>query len=396
MKVLKIFIIFLISVNSTLISGQVKVRLFASQTPQSAIFSVTEGKYRVDSFIGTPFIISQGEIILVSRYNGKLLVKRQNDQGFICDSVSFSGQSDNDSFYLRINGKLPVKQYYTGDLKCLSDFGTLLLINTCDFEKYIAGVVKAEGGTGRNIEYFKSQAVIARTYMYKYMNKHLQDGYNLCDNTHCQAYNGLSSDEALNFAAIETKDQVILDKDSTLIISAFHSNCGGETSSSEDVWLTNMPYLKKVKDPYCLSSRNAVWQKRMSLSEWLEYLNKSGYKGNPDDSSVFSFTQQSRAVYYEIGNFKIPLAAIRKDLNLRSTFFSVISSGDTIILNGKGYGHGVGLCQEGAMVMAAKGIEYRRIIDFYYSGVIISDIKNAVDLNEFLPPTPPEGGLKPD
>jgi stage II sporulation protein D len=387
MTVFRILALFLLSVTNTLVFGQVKIRLFANQLPQSATFSVTEGKYKVDSFFGTPFIIGQGEIILVSRYNGKLLVKKHNDQGFICDSITFSGQSDNDSFYIRINGKSPSRQYYTGDLKCLSDFGTLLLINTCDVEKYIAGVVKTEGGTGKNIEYFKSQAVIARTYMYRYMNKHLVDGYNLCDNTHCQAYSGLSSDPVLNLAAIETKDQVILDKDSTLIIAAFHSNCGGETSSSEDVWLTKMPYLKKVNDPYCLASRNAVWQRRMSMAEWLAYLNKSGYNGNPDDSSVFSFTQKSRVTDYTIGNFKIPLRTIRGDLNLRSTFFSFISEGDTIVFRGKGYGHGVGLCQEGAMVMATKGIEYRKIIDFYYSGVMILDIKNAVNLAVPLPPS---------
>jgi stage II sporulation protein D len=126
---------------------------------------------------------------------------------------------------------------------------TLVLINTCDVEKYVAGVVKAEGGSGKNLEYFKSQAVIARTYMYKYIDKHLSDGYNLCDNTHCQAFNGSSADSILNEAAMETKGLVILDKDSTLIISAFSSNCGGETSSSEDVWLSSQPYLKKVIDP---------------------------------------------------------------------------------------------------------------------------------------------------
>jgi stage II sporulation protein D len=54
-----------------------------------------------------------------------------------------------------------------------------------------------------------------------------------------------------------------------------------------------------------------------------------------------------------------------------------VKAGDTITLKGKGYGHGVGLCQEGAMVMAAKGIEYLKIIDFYYSGVMVMDIKNA-------------------
>ena len=71
---------------------------------------------------------------------------------------------------------------------------------------------------------------------------------------------------------------------------------------------------------------------------------------------------------------------MRLDLNLRSTFFSVFASGDSMILKGRGYGHGVGLCQEGAMVMASKGFSYREIINFYYSGVIISDIKNAVAL----------------
>ena len=68
------------------------------------------------------------------------------------------------------------------------------------------------------------------------------------------------------------------------------------------------------------------------------------------------------------------------DLNLRSTFFSVSVNGDSVTLNGKGYGHGVGFCQEGAMAMASKGYRYKDIINFYYNKVTISDIKNAVAL----------------
>jgi stage II sporulation protein D len=68
-------------------------------------------------------------------------------------------------------------------------------------------------------------------------------------------------------------------------------------------------------------------------------------------------------------------------MNLRSTFFSVIADGDSVILKGRGYGHGVGLCQEGAMIMAVEGHTYRQIIDFYYSGIIITDIKNALFLD---------------
>jgi len=62
---------------------------------------------------------------------------------------------------------------------------------------------------------------------------------------------------------------------------------------------------------------------------------------------------------------------------LRSSFFSVSAKGDSVILNGRGYGHGVGLCQEGAMVMATKGFDYRQIINFYYTGVVLADIKEA-------------------
>ena len=80
----------------------------------------------------------------------------------------------------------------------------------------------------------------------------------------------------------------------------------------------------------------------------------------------------------------MPLTTIRSDLNLRSTFFSVFVNGDSVILKGRGYGHGVGLCQEGAMEMASKGFSYRDIISFYYSGVIITDVKNAVILQAGL------------
>jgi stage II sporulation protein D len=190
----------------------------------------------------------------------------------------------------------------------------------------------------------------------------------------------LSSDTLINKAALGTRGLVILDKDSTLIISAFHSNCGGETSSSEDVWLLPQPYLKSVVDPYCHASRNAIWRKSFPVNEWVSYIRKSGYNGKMDDPSVFNFVQKSRLVDYKTGSFSMPLRSLRSDLNLRSTFFSVYAIGDSIVLKGRGYGHGVGLCQEGAMEMAAKGFNYKQIIDFYYFGVLISDIKNAVAL----------------
>ena len=362
-------------------SGQVKIRLFANLSPGSAVFSTIDGSYEMNPFNGEIITVSKGEPVILIKFNGKIAVKTRNEKGFICDSVLFSGKTGNDYFSLRINGGPLTKQYYSGDLQCFPDFGTLECINKTDIDKYIAGVVMAEGGAGKNLEFFKTQAIIARTYMYKNFDKHAQDKYNLCDNTHCQAFNGLSSDSLLNEAAIETRGLVILDKDSILIISAFHSNCGGETSSSEDVWLSGQPYLKSVSDPYCIRSRSAAWQKSYSLSDWLKYIRRSGFYGNVNDPSMLNFSQENRLSDYKTATFSISLRTMRSDLNLRSTFFSVVTEGDSVILKGKGYGHGVGLCQEGAMAMAVKGFRYREIINFYYTGVIISDIKNAVLLH---------------
>jgi stage II sporulation protein D len=261
----------------------------------------------------------------------------------------------------------------------------MVFINACDIEQYIAGVVRTEGGPGKNIEYLKSQAVLARTFMYKHFERHLLDRYNLCDNTHCQAFNGISNDTLIKRAALETKGLVILDRDSTLIISAFHSNCGGETSISEDVWLSGHPYMKKVIDPYCVKSPNATWRKSIVLSDWENYLKKSGFKSGGSASPSYNFSQITRQSDYRIESFSLPFRQIRDDLNLRSAFFSVLKEGDSIILKGRGYGHGVGLCQEGAMVMAARGFKYSDIIRFYYSNVIIADIKNAkIIKNEYL------------
>jgi stage II sporulation protein D len=377
---LRIFSALLFTVLSTVISAQVKIRLFANQSPESAVFSVIEGTYELNLFNDAALLVHKDEPILITRYNGKLAVKKRNSKGFICDSLVLTGKTGDDSFSLMINGNSHIKQFYSGGLRCYPDLGTLLFINISDVEKYISGVVQAEGGNGKSLEYFKTQAIIARTYMYKYFDKHLSDRYNVCDNTHCQVFNGLSSDTLINRAALKTRGLVILNKDSTLIISAFHSNCGGETSSSDQVWLSSQTYLKSVVDPYCLNSRNAIWQISFPLNEWVSYIRKSGYHGRIDNPTAFNFSQKSRLSEYKTGSFSMPLSTIRSDLNLRSTFFSVIAVGDSIILKGKGYGHGVGLCQEGAMEMAAKGFNYKQIIDFYYFGIVISDIKNAVAL----------------
>ncbi len=375
-----IIALFLLVLSYSFVSGQVDVRLFSDKSPLSAVFTVSSGSYDVITYRNKQLSVQKDDPVVILRYDKQLVVKIRNTPGIICDSVLFTGRDGDDSFSLRINGTTPIRKIYSGNLSCFPDMATIVFINNLNIEKYIAGVVEAEGGKGNDPEYFKTQAIIARTYLYRNFNKHVSDRYNLCDNTHCQAYNGISDDPIIQQAVSATKGLVILSQDSSLIASAFHSNCGGETSSSEDVWLINLPYLKRVKDPYCLTSRNATWIKKISLHDWASMLIRSGYKGETSDAELFSFSQKSRVTNYTTGSFTIPLINIRDYMKLRSTFFSVIPEGDSLLLRGRGYGHGVGLCQEGAMVMARKGLDFKQIIDFYYTGVIITDVKNAVIL----------------
>lgn len=364
--------------------GQVQVRLFAQQNPGSAVFTVTGGKYELDLFDNKPVFLTKDDPVFLAFSGGRLVVKTRQSRGFLCDSLIIKGLTGNDGFSLRISGAVALKQFYTGSLRCLSDMGKLVLVNISDVEQYIAGVVKAEGGPGKNIEYLKSQALLVRSYMYKYFNRHFLDRYNLCDNTHCQAFFGITTDSMIIRAALETTGLVVLSHDSILINAAFHSNCGGETSVSENVWLSGHSYLKKVTDPYCTSSRNAKWNKTIPLTEWKEYLAGSGFKGTVSDPAGFNFSQITRLPDYKVGTFSLPFTRIRSDLGLRSAFFSVQADKDSVYLKGRGYGHGVGLCQEGAMTMASKGFNFRQIIEFYFSEVIITSVKNIKkEINNF-------------
>jgi stage II sporulation protein D len=355
-------------------ASQVKVRLFSLQSPDFVIFTVTEGQYSLEGYGGAHIVYRKNDIVVISKYNNKLAIKSRQLEGFAADSIILKAGSANSSFSLRVT---TVTQFYNGDFLCYPDLETIVMINNCNVDDYLAGVVRTEGGANRHREFIKTQAIIARTYLYRHLDRHITDRYNVCDGTHCQAYHGIISDAAINLAVKETNNMVILDKDNALISSAFHSNCGGMTAASKDVWVSDLPYLRSVQDPHCVRSRNAAWEMKFTLREWVDYLQKSGYTGSASNAALFAFTQTRRLVDYKTGTFTLSFERIRSDLRLRSSFFSVIADNNSVTLRGKGYGPGVGLCQEGAMEMAAKGNSYNEIISFYYQEVIVSDLKNA-------------------
>jgi stage II sporulation protein D len=170
-----------------------------------------------------------------------------------------------------------------------------------------------------------------------------------------------------------------MDHNSSLITAAYHANCGGMTSSSESVWLLPKPYLQPIKDVYCHNKPNSQWQLDISKGEWIRYLIKQGVVIFPDSTYYLPFYQAERMLYLPVDNMNITVTKIRDDLDLRSAFFDIVEVNNRIMITGKGYGHGVGLCQEGAMEMARLGKTFEEIIHYYYKNVTIIPVEKISD-----------------
>lgn len=251
----------------------------------------------------------------------------------------------------------------------------LKIINLVTIEDYVAGVVESEVGTKVPYEYYKVQSILCRTYALSHMRRHETEGYNLCDNVHCQAYFGKQHRNIqIEKATLETRNQVLVDNHNQLILAAFHSNSGGQTVNCEDVWNNPKSYLKSVPDTFSLRGRNATWQKTFTRQQWLDYFSKK-YKLTDTTCcpEIFNYKSNQREIYFNRSH-NILLKDMRNDLGLKSTYFNVSTQGDTVVLNGLGYGHGVGLSQEGAIYMAKLGYSYKDIIHFYYKSVTLIDL----------------------
>lgn len=266
---------------------------------------------------------------------------------------------------------------YWGSIEITMGEGQLKLVNIVDLEQYLGGVVESESGAGEGLEYYKIQATISRTYALKHLTRHASEGFQLCDHTHCQVYRKRSrKNPAIPAAVRATRSMVLVDSDISLITASFYSNCGGQTNNSEDVWSGTLPYLRSIKDPFCTKMPHAYWKKEISKDRWLRYVQNKmpAYfkeRGSYSDTFRVDYSQKKRRLYYSNPGFSISLRTIREDFKLRSTFFSIQDKGDKIVFRGKGFGHGVGLCQEGAMRMAELGYSYVDILKFYYTDIHI-------------------------
>ena len=353
----------------------IKIRIFSQYDLKSVVITPINGEYFLVAKKDTIKKLNNLEVINIFTNGASIIVQQWLTFLGAYDTILLLPKSNNS--YLRIKSidpELKVR-YYDGVLffKLDSILHNIVLINEIDLEEYIAGVVESEIGADNNlpIEYLKTQAVISRTYSLKNLGIYSDYGYDLCDNINCQAYYGKALKNINIRKAVKvTEGLVIVDSSMNLINSFFHSNSGGETAYTYQVWNDTLDYIISVVDSFSMEGKNYKWDFKIKKSIWIEYLKQKGIL--LPDNYDFTYKMKHRTKFLEFSNgLAIKVTDIRKDWGLKSAFFDIYDDGTTLFFSGRGYGHGVGLSQEGAENMAKKGFNFREILFYYYNNIKI-------------------------
>lgn len=312
--------------------------------------------------------------------------------------------------------------------------GLMTVINFVDINDYVAAVVGKEMSPTWHIEALKAQAVCARSYAIRTWNKHASLGFNLCPTQDCQAYQGLSGEtESTVRAANETKDQLLMYGDS-IAEALYSSSGGGSTGYAKNVWGNDVPYLVAVADPYDLGSDNprAYWTVTLTPEKIKEKLSAASVNiGDITDMKVTGCDEFGRTyevtIYGTEGEYVLKNDRTRNFFGLYSQKYTISSNGsqtknesvyaltasgvqsvsdyhvqsgagltdvsemyimsqsgisnitsaastepiDSYVINGNGWGHGLGMSQYGAKNRAEQGFNYIEILQYYYVGTYV-------------------------
>jgi len=287
---------------------------------------------------------------------------------------------------------------YRGQLLVTEDDQGLQVVNTVSLEDYLVGVVSAEMGRrpDGDREALLAQAVVSRTVALRSIGRYRVRGYDLLGTVADQAYAGVATETELAQAAVTATRGQVLTFGGSVIEAFFHSTCGGRTEAVEEAFSGGpQPYLVSISDrdpsgrAYCALSPRFEWEEQWSGAELARGLRSAGIgtDGQTEEVAVTETTRSGRvgAIAVKAGGQAATVRgqnAIRRLLRreggsiLWSTRFrlEVTRSGGRIVsvrASGGGNGHGVGMCQWGAIGRARVGADYRTILNAYFPGTEI-------------------------
>jgi stage II sporulation protein D len=348
---------------------------------------------------GGQMVIVKSNGSTMSRRSGPLLVRATTPGSF----VTYEGKR------------------YRGELVITANQGALLVVNRLGVESYLRGVVPLEIGDRKAGEEaaVEAQAVAARSYTYIHMNEAGDRGFDMYGSIQDQAYGGVDAEKPMSDAAVSSTRDMVIKFAGRIISTPYHSTCGGRTASTSEVWWrqTDQPYLRPVSDQipgtnsfYCDPSPRFKWtatfnqdQLRASLEKYLGTVTAASEPPvNPPASTprmslgritglrIEGRTASDRvravSIQTERGNYVVRGNDVRFVLRppsgglLASTYFTAETTSDgsgsiaSLVIRGGGYGHGIGMCQWGAIGRARAGQDYKTILTTYYPGTTVSRV----------------------
>jgi stage II sporulation protein D len=263
--------------------------------------------------------------------------------------------------------------------------GILIVAVTLPIESYVERVVASESGPADSLESLKALAIVVRTFALHEPHGHAD--YDLCDSTHCQllrwsgGWTGVSTGESDRRAVVRAA--VLATAGETLwfrgarALAYFNKDCGGHTTSPSEIWprARAAPYLPSQPDRFCTTG-GSEWATTIKRADLVSALAGHGLaRPGWQSLTVARRSQSGRAISLRLDTTEISAEdfhlAVGQALGwnqIPSTWFEVAQQGDTFLFHGRGWGHGVGLCQKGAAAMAAQNRNLSEILAQYFPG----------------------------
>ena len=291
---------------------------------------------------------------------------------------------------------------YAGGLKFIVEGDRITAVNCIGMEDYLMSVISSEMKSSASIELLKAHAVISRSWLKARLKDHKagHEHFDVCADDHCQRYQGLTmavGDDVCR--AIDRTWGQVLEYGGDICDTRYSKCCGGRTELFSTCWEdVDLPNLQSVEDPFCDCENSSIlsqvlndydlhtadfhdWTVQYTTDELSELVRT---RTGIDFGTIVALEAVERGPSGRIKYLRITGTlreevigkelAIRKALSsshLKSSAFEIEKSPDGFVLKGRGWGHGVGLCQIGAAAMAAQGYDYRQILSHYYVGAEI-------------------------
>ena len=295
---------------------------------------------------------------------------------------------------------------YRGEIAFMATDSGVLVINRLPLEQYLRGVVPLEIGdrTPAEREAVAAQAVAARSYTYIRLSTAAARPYDLGATVLDQVYGGADAEKPVADAAIAETRGLVLRYNGRIVNTPYHSTCGGTTAEAPEIWRSaGEPFLKRVSDRipgtdrfYCDVSPRFRWTRTYTAPELSRVLERylRSYAAVPagrigtvrdvrPDGTTASGRTEAMVIVTDRGRHRVRGNDMRFVLRspggeiLNSTYFSLaptVRSGalTRLVISGHGYGHGVGMCQWGAIGRARAGHDFRTILETYYPGTVVA------------------------